>query len=143
MNFDWTAIGTVATILAGVGGALAAFIKRRRIAEYFAKQSSLVKRNLSLESERDFWKNEAIAARASANFLGQTSAFTRAEAQELLERVTKLEEYVPKFDAAIAYIKRLLKHLNDIESWAKVHGHILPGTIPQAPATIVDDIDHP
>lgn len=135
--------GTLASIASGVGGAtttVLAIVNRQRIADYFANRVALVTRLRSLENENAFLRQQVSDARAAAQFMGDTSAFTRAEALDLLGRVEKLEKYVPKFEAAIAYIKTLLAHCNLIEMWAQRRELALPAPVPKAPSEIVDDI---
>jgi hypothetical protein len=133
---DWAAISGV---VSATGGVLA-IVKRREIADWFVGRVALVHRTRDLERERDFWKAQANDARATVQFIGESSAFTRVEASELLHRVEKLEVYVPKFEAAITYIKVLLAHCKFIELWAQRNDQVLPAPVPHAPSEIVDDI---
>lgn len=137
---NWGTVGSIVTVAGTVCTGAIAIAQRHRISEWFEDRKNLNRKLRHTEQDRDYWRGQALEARSAAQFAVNTGAFTRAEAIELLGRVEKLEQYVPKFEAAIAYIKTLLAHCNLIEMWAQRNGHNLPQAVPKPPAVIIDDI---
>lgn len=125
--------GIVASIAGSAGTGVVAVINRKRIADFFAKRVLIVQRLHQLEDQNTMLRD-------TLDLADKTSAFTREEAAALIRRVESLEKYVPKFNAAIEYIKLLFSHINMLETWAQRQGLAVPAPMPPVPPELVDDL---
>lgn len=131
---DWlTKYGTVVGPL--VMGLLA-FINRSWISRIFVQPAVLA-------AEIKALNNDLVQAEKLNKSLERQAEIYRVTAEgndHILERMQKLEKYVPKFESAVEYIQVLQQVINQFQSYFKKNGLADCFEVPSIPNDLVEDI---
>jgi len=129
-------VATAVTATLAAAGSIGMWVRREEIASYLQNNSALRTRVLTLIKENEQLRSTLQGARQAAESWEAASQGHEA----ILRRLDAIESVLPKFNAALVYIRALSAHIALLESILANNKMAIPA-LPPVPSELLEDLD--